>query len=149
MQNMPNLNLIKFVKSLNTKEARLVEDYIQSVNLLSGNIDESKQLKLFRFIIDHSTEPSEKEISGFIGTKNISSLKYHLSEKIFDALCLNKYISDTDLFNAHDIEIFSLKKKMLLAKMLMRTQNQGKTETIEFLLEEIIKKGKEIESYDI
>lgn len=146
---MSNIHLDRFIQSLSPKEIRVIEDHISSISALSGNPDESKQLKYFRHVLESKgKEINPKEISS-VGSSNLSSLKYHLSEKMYDALILTKHLQDENIFNLHDQIIFYLKKKILLAKTLLRTQNQGRTETIDVLLSEIIKQAKENEVYDV
>lgn len=148
---MAAIHIVKFIQSLNEKEIQVIDDHIQSIYLLSGsNLGESKQLKLFRFITQNKNrELSDSELSKYVATPNLASLKYLLSEKIYDALLLNKHIQDKDIFNYREQIVFSLKKKILLIKSLYRVLNQGRTETINFLLAETIKLAKENEVFDV
>jgi hypothetical protein len=142
--------VITFIQSLSPKEVRVVEDHISSVSALSGSSDESKQLKLFKLIAE-SKDPiiDEKEILKKVGTSNLSSLLYHLSDKIQDALLLTKHLQNSDIFDEREQIVFDLKKKILLIKVLYRTLNQGKTETIDTLLQETIRIAKEYEVMDV
>ncbi|HET6224797.1 MAG TPA: hypothetical protein VFF27_00865 [Bacteroidia bacterium] len=148
---MAAVHIVKFIQSLNDKEAQIIDDHIQSIYLLSGSNDgESKQIKLFRYIIQNKNrELTDPELSKHVGTSNIASLKYLLSEKIYDALLLNKHIENKAVFNPREQIVFSLKKKILLIKTLFRTMNQGRTDTINFLLSETIKIATENEVYDV
>ena len=148
---MAAIHIVKFIQSLNEKEAQVIDDHIQSIYLLSGsNAGESKQLKLFRYIIQNKNRDiTDSELSKHVETPNLASLKYLLSEKIYDALLLNKHIEDKTMFNYREQVVFGLKKKILLVKSLYRVLNQGRTETINFLLAEIIKLSKENEVFDV
>lgn len=146
---MSNIHLDRFIQSLSPKEIRVIEDHISSISALSGNPDESKQLKYFRHVLESKgKEINPKEISS-VGSSNLSSLKYHLSEKIYDGLLLSKHIQNEELFSEREQVLFSLKKKILLIKILYRTLNQGRTETIDILLQETIKEARENEIYDV
>jgi tetratricopeptide (TPR) repeat protein len=149
---MAAIHIVKFIQSLNEKEIQVIDDYIQSIFLLSGSTtgEESKQLKLFRFITTNKDRQlQDTELAKHISTNNLSSLKYLLSEKIYDALLLSKHIENDAIFNHREQMVFSLKKKIILIKSLYRVLNQGRTETINFLLSETIKLAKENEIYDV
>jgi tetratricopeptide (TPR) repeat protein len=148
---MAAIHIVKFIQSLNEKEIQVIDDHIQSIYLLSGsNADESKQLKLFRFITSNKERLlTDAELSKHISSKNLASLKYLLSEKIYDALLLNKHIENKAVFSQREQIVFSLKKKILLIKALYRTLNQGRIETINFLILETIKTAKENQVYDV
>jgi hypothetical protein len=148
---MAAIHIVKFIQSLNDKEIQVIDDHIQSIYLLSGsNAAESKQLKLFRYITANSERLlTDSELSKHVSTSNLASLKYLLTEKIYDALLLNKHIENEAIFNPSDKVVFILKKKILLIKSLYKTLNQGRIETINFLLSETIKLAKENEVYDI
>lgn len=148
---MAAVHIVKFIQSLNAKEIQVIDDHIQSIYLLSGsNAEESKQLKLFRFItLNNEREISDAELTKHVSTSNLSSLKYLLTEKIYDALLLNKHIENKTVFNPREQIVFGLKKKILLIKCLHRTLNQGRIETVIFLLAETIKISKENEVYDV
>jgi tetratricopeptide (TPR) repeat protein len=148
---MAAIHIVKFIQSLNEREIQVIEDHIKSIYLLSGsNVNESKQLKLFQFIAANNKKAlTDPELSKHVATTNLASLKYLLSEKIYDALLLNKYIEDKTVFNYREQTVLTLKKKILLIKALSRTLNQGRTETVNFLLAETIKLAKENEIYDV
>ena len=148
---MAAIHIVKFIQSLNEKEIQVIDDYIQSIYLLSGsNTGESKQLKLFRYITQNKNiELPDSELSKFVGTSNLASLKYLLSEKIYDALLLNKHIQNETVFSPREQIVFSLKKKALLIKTLYRTLNQGRIETVNFMVSETIKLAKENEVFDV
>jgi tetratricopeptide (TPR) repeat protein len=148
---MAAIHIVKFIQSLNEREIQVIEDHIKSIYLLSGsNANESKQLKLFQFIASNNKRVlTDPELSKHVATPNLASLKYLLSEKIYDALLLNKYIEDKTVFNYREQMVLTLKKKILLIKTLSRTLNQGRTETVNFLLAETIKLAKENEIYDV
>ncbi|HSH67903.1 MAG TPA: hypothetical protein VLB84_19335 [Bacteroidia bacterium] len=148
---MAAIHIVKFIQSLNEKEIKVIDDHIQSIYLLSGsNSGESKQLKLFRFItLNNKRELTDSELSKHVSTQNLASLKYLLSEKIYDALLLNKHIGNNAVFNPREQIVFSLKKKTLLIKSLYRTLNQGRIETLNFLISETIKLAKENEVFDV
>jgi hypothetical protein len=149
---MAAIHIVKFIQSLNEREIQVIDDHIHSIYLLSGSnsADESKQLKLFRYITNNKERQlTDAELSKHISSKNLASLKYLLSEKIYDALLLNKHIENKAVFNPREQIVFTLKKKILLIKSLYRVLNQGRTETINFLLTETIKLAKENEIYDV
>lgn len=148
---MAAIHIVKFIQSLNEKEIQVIDDHIQSIYLLSGsNTEESKQLKLFRFIKDNrNRQLSDAELSKHVSTANLPSLKYLLSEKIYDALLHNKHIENKSIFSQREQIAFSLKKKVLLIKALYRTLNQGRIETINFLISETIKVAIENQVYDV
>ncbi len=148
---MSAVHIVKFIQSLNAKEIQVVDDHIQSIYLLSGsNSDESKQLKLFRYITQNNERQlPDTELTKEVSTANLASLKYLLSEKIYDALLLNKHIENKTVFNPREQIVFTLKKKILLIKTLYRTLNQGRTETVSFLLAETIKTAKKNEVFDV
>lgn len=148
---MAAIHIVKFIQSLNEKEIQVIDDHVQSIYLLSGsNIEESKQLKLFRYIASNKDKPlADTELAKEVGTTNLASLKYLLTEKIYDALLLSKHIENKTIFNESQQIYFTLKKKIILVKTLYRTLTQGRIETINFLLAEVIKIAKENEIYDI
>lgn len=149
---MAAIHIVKFIQSLNEKEIQVIDDHIHSIYLLSGanSIEESKQLKLFRFITTNKeTLLSDSELAKHVGTTNLASLKYLLTEKIYDALLLSKHIENKTIFGPREQITLSLKKKLILIRSLSRTQNQGRIETTNFLLAETIKVAKEYEAYDI
>lgn len=148
---MAAIHIVKFIQSLNEKEIQVIDDHIQSIYLLSGsNAGESKQLKLFRFITSNKDRiVTDSELSKHVATPNLASLKYLLSEKIYDALLLNKHLESNAVFSPREQIVFALKKKTLLIKSLYRTLNQGRIETLNFMLAETIKLAKENEVYDV
>lgn len=147
---MSNIHIDRFIQSLSPKEIRVIEDHISNVTALSGNPDESKQLKYFRHILYcKGKNIDQKDLIEVVGSSNLSSLKYHLTEKIYDALLLSKHIQNEDFFSEREQIVFALKKKILLVKILYRTLNQGRSETIDFLLNETIKTSEENEVFDV
>lgn len=149
---MAAVHIVKFIQSLNEKEIQVIDDHIHSIFLLSGSnsAEESKQLKLFRFITTNKDRLlSDSELSKHVGTANLASLKYLLTEKIYDALLLNKHLENKLIFNHKEQVVFTLKKKILLIKSLYRTQNDGRIETVNVLLAETIKLAKENEVFDV
>ena len=149
---MAAIHIVKFIQSLNEKEIQIIDDHIQSIYLLSrsSSTNDSKQLKLFRFISSNKDRVlTDNELSKHIGTVNLSSLKYLLSEKIYDALLLSKHIENKTIYTKNQQIYFTLKKRIILVKTLYRTLTQGRIETINFLLTETIKTAKENEIYDV
>lgn len=149
---MAAVHIVKFIQSLNEKEIQVIDDHIQSIYLLSGSnsTEESKQLKLFRFVSGNKNRTlTDAELIKHVSTSNLASLKYLLSEKIYDALLLNKHIQNKSIFSPREQIVFTLKKKILLIKSLSRTLNQGRIETVNFLLSETIKTSKENEVFDV
>lgn len=146
-----NLHIVKLIQSLNDKEIQIIDDYLQSVYLLSkSKKKESKQLMLFRYVASNKEKlVTDNELIKKIATKDIYSQKYSLSIKIYDALLLSKHIENKDIFNEREQIVFSLKKRILLIKSLRRSSNQGRIETINLLLRETIKVAKDNQVYDV
>lgn len=145
---MSAIRIENLIRSLNSKEISIIDDHIHSLAILSGSSDETKQLKYFRLVVEKK-EISKKEISKSIGSVDIPSLKRHLSIKIYDALLHSKHIHNPEIFSNREQIVFDLKKKILTIKILYRSLNQGRSETIEFLLNETVKIAKKNEVFDV
>jgi hypothetical protein len=76
-------------------------------------------------------------------------LKSRLFDKVKDALLSDNHFENDLVFNYREQVVFTLKKKVLLIKSLYRTLNQGRIETINFLIVETIKLAEENEVYDV
>jgi hypothetical protein len=108
-----NLHIVKFIQSLNAIEIQIIDDYLQSIYLLSNSKKkESKQLMLFRYISSNKEKLiTDNELIKNTGIKDIYSQKYSLSIKIYDALLLSKHLENKEIFNDREQIVFSLKKK--------------------------------------
>lgn len=147
---MANLHIIPFIQNLTPAEIRLAEDYISKSAPLVAKEEDGKELTLFRYIIkNNKKEITDEDIVKETKTVSPSHLKTNLFNKVLESLTLDKYITNTDFFSDSDIYSFTLRKKILIAKISLRTINPGKTATIHELLDEIITKSKEYELYDI
>jgi hypothetical protein len=146
-----NLHIVKFIQSLNAIEIQIIDDYLQSIYLLSNSKKkESKQLMLFRYISSNKEKLiTDNELIKNTGIKDIYSQKYSLSIKIYDALLLSKHLENKEIFNDREQIVFSLKKKILLIKSLRRSSNQGRMDTLNLLLTETIRLAKENQVYDV
>jgi len=148
---MANPHLITFIQSLSPIEVRLVEDHLNKTQaLVDPQKEEAMEVKLFKYLVTHKKDNvTDEQIIIETATKRVSDLKNNLFNKVLEALTLDKYITNTSLVNENDIIIFSLKKKLLACKVSIRIVNEGKTEAIHELLNDIINKAKEYELYDI
>jgi tetratricopeptide (TPR) repeat protein len=147
---MANPHLISFIQSLNPVEIRLVEDHLNRTHSIIDNSLVTLELQLFQFIIHHKKEIITDEIiEKRIGAKRITDLKNNLFNKIIEAITLDKYILNTELFNESDSLNFDLRKKLLFCKVSLRALSQGKTEAINELLNCIIADAKKFEIYDV
>ncbi|HEX8515913.1 MAG TPA: hypothetical protein VF868_06920 [Bacteroidia bacterium] len=146
---MANPHIISFIQGLSHLEARLVEEHLNKSHSLFDGKNEVLEIKLFKYIIQHKKELiSDEMIISETGVKRVTDLKNNLYSKVLEAITLDKYILNNELFNEADAISFSLKKKLLVCKVSIRILSQGKTEAIHELLNEIISKAKEYEMYD-
>lgn len=146
---MANSHIFSFVQGLSSIEIRLVEEYLNKSQALFEK-NELMEVTLFKFILKYKTEKiTDEMIIKETGTKRVADLKNNLFNKVLEALTLDKYITNVEVFNQNDIVNFTLRKKLLICKISLRSSNPGKTETIIDLLNEIITKSKESELYEI
>jgi hypothetical protein len=146
---MANPHIINFIQGLSPIENRLVEEYLNKSQALFDS-NELMEVKLFKYIASHQKEKIDDDlIINITGTKRVTDLKNNLFNKVQEALTLDKYITNKEIFGENDIYSFTLRKKLLQCKIFLRTTNPGKTETIVELLNDIIEKSKEFELYDI
>jgi hypothetical protein len=149
---MANTHINQFIQSLSVAEIKLVEDHLQKSRSVIANEDgeEMMELKLFKLLISNKNKNiTDEEIIKATHTKRAASLKTNLYQKVLEAFSFDKHITNTDLFNEYDSISFKLKKKLLIFKILHRSSNQGKTEAMHELLNEIIHTAKEYEVYDV
>ena len=148
---MANPYINQLVQSLSSNEIKIVEDYFQKLKPLFENGDgELKELKLFKLLTNNKDKIiDDAEIVEKTQTARANMLKNNLLDKVFEALTFDKHITNTAIFNENDIIAFTLKKKLLVFKILFRSLNQGKTEALYELLNRIIDSAKEYEVYDI
>lgn len=143
--------IFDFIRSLNKTEIKSVQDYLKIISeLSSSNIDEAMQLKLFAYLIDRNNDmESEETIAKVINTKNISSLKNELIEKISEALILNRHIHKNPQLSSHIEIIYKLKKELLFLRISGRNNDKKRTTFILRLFSDIINKSKKNEAYDV
>jgi tetratricopeptide (TPR) repeat protein len=148
---MANPHIISFIRGLSAAERRLVEEHLsKSQALFEESNHELMELKLFKFILVHESDIiTDEEIINETSSKRVTDLKNNLFQKVLEALTLDKYITNSTLFNEHDRIFFQLKKKLLLCRITLRTANQKKTEALNVLLDEIIDKAKSFEIYEV
>jgi len=148
---MANLHIISFIKGLSSAETRLVEDYLNKTqSLFESDNHEGMEVKLFKYLIAHKEDNiSDEEIAKETGSKRVTDLKNNLFSKVLEALSQDKYITNPDHFDLNDNVNFTLRKKLFLCKIFLRTTNPNKTETIKELLNEITEKAAQFELYDI
>lgn len=142
----------QLIQNLSGSEIKIIEDYFQKLKpLFGGNEgDELKELKLFKLLTaNKNVVISDAEILEKTQTARVNMLKNNLLEKVFEALTFDKHITNTNIFNEYDIITFRLKKKLLVFKILFRSLNQGKTEALYEVLNQIIDTAKEYEVYDV
>lgn len=107
------------------------------------------ELQLFKYLTkNNKQEISNEMLIAATGTKRVTDLKNNLFSKAMEVITSEKLITNRNIFNDYDISVFQLKKKLLAFKVSSRSQNQGKTETLNVWLDNIIEKAKELESYD-
>jgi len=139
-------HITDFIQSLNSEELKIVTKH------LTRSKDKTKIGKLLTLLTKEPKKGfSDKELGQLMDNTaaTIRVLKSRLFDNIKEALVLNEYFENGQVFNHREQIVFTLKKKILLIKTLFRTMNQGKTETINFLLSETIKIAKENEVYDV
>lgn len=147
---MANHHIISFIQNLSPVEIRQVEDYLSKSLALFKTEEEGKELRLFKFLINNKNRTiTEQDINLEIQTASSPHLKNNLFSKVLESLTLDKYINNTEVFSQNDIVNFTLRKKILVCKIALRTLNPGKIETIKELLNDTIEKAKEFELYDI
>ncbi|MCW3082706.1 MAG: hypothetical protein JWP12_72 [Bacteroidetes bacterium] len=149
---MANPHLINFIQGLSPVEIRLVEDHLNKTQALfdHNNKDGLMEIKLFKYIVANKKENiTDDLIASETGTKRVSDLKNNLFSKVLESLTLDKYITNSSLFNENDSIHFILKKKLLACRISIRSISEGKTETIDELLNDIIAKAKEFELYEV
>lgn len=148
---MANLHLINFIQGLSALEIRLVEDHLNKTQALFDNHkDGLMEIRLFKYIVANKKENiTDEMIFAETGAKRISDLKNNLFSKVLESLTLDKYITNTSLFNENESIYFVLKKKLLACRISIRSISEGKTETIDELLNDVIAKARDFEMYEI
>ncbi len=142
----------QLIQSLSANEIRVVDDYLQKLKPLFNKEEagELKEIKLFKLLtVNKNRTITDAEIIQVTKTERAASLKTNLYHKVIEALTFDKHITNTAIFNEYDITSFTLKKKLLFFNVSLRSLNQGKTEALNELLNEIINTGKEYELYDV
>lgn len=149
---MANTHINQFIQSLSTTEIKLVEDHLQKSRSVVANEEgeEMMEIKLFKLLISNKNKTiTDDDIIKTTRTKRAASLKTNLYQKVLEAFSFDKHISNVDIFDEYDRISFVLKKKLLIFKILHRSSNQGKTEAMHELLNEIIDTAKEYEVYEV
>lgn len=148
---MANSHIISLIQGLSSLEIRLIEEHLNKTQALFEKDNYmAMEIKLFKYIVANKQEIiTDDIIISQTGTKRTTDLKNNLFSKVLEALTQDKYITNTELFNQIDIANFTLRKKLLISKISIRTSNSNKTETIHVLLNEIIEEAKKYELYDI
>lgn len=148
---MANTHINQLIQSLSSAEIKIVDDYLQKLKPLFDNKgEEIKELKLFKLLTNNKDKViTDADIVKETNTKHVTSLKRNLYHKVLEAFSFDKHITNTNLFNDYDITSFTLKKKLLIFKVLLRSSNQGKTEALYELLNEIIDTAKEYQLYEV
>ena len=149
---MANHHIITFIQSLTDIEIKIVEEHLHKSQPLFATDKNtvSKEFRLFKYIISNKTiSITDDDILKEIPTKDISNLKKDLYDKVIEPLTFDKYITNSAIFNDNSILIFKLKKKLLVFRILLHSQNQKRIEATEHLLNEIIGEAKANEIYDI
>ncbi|MGQ0827541.1 MAG: tetratricopeptide repeat protein [Bacteroidota bacterium] len=148
---MANFYIIKFIQNLSTVEISIIREHLKNIRtLFPSENKEIKEVKFFEYLMANKYKSiTDIDIAKEIQTTDVRHLKHNLYNKVTEALIFDKYISNSDTFNEYDIISFRLKKKLLLFKIQLRVLNQGKTEALNELLNEIIDTAKEYEVYDV
>ncbi len=143
--------IFDFIRSLNKTEIKSVQDYLKVISeLSSSSVDDALQIKLFNFLIsENSVLENEEGMAKHIGTKNISSLKNELIEKISEALTLNRHINANPDFTEQIENVYKLKKKLLFLRISARSNSKMKAEFSLRLFSDIVNLSKKHEAYDI
>jgi len=148
---MANLHIVPFIQSLSDIETRIVEDYLQKSQPLFSKEEnkESKELTLFRFITANRQKSiTDEDILSHVDIRDLSHLKVHLYNKALEALTSDKFLENSSVFNDYDTAILSLKKKLLIFKISLRSISHGKTEALKELLNDVIEGALDYEAYD-
>ncbi|MGZ6540143.1 MAG: hypothetical protein ACXVEB_17340, partial [Bacteroidia bacterium] len=77
------------------------------------------------------------------------TMRSRIFDKSIDALILDKHISNKNLYNEHDQLVFKLKKRLLHFRVLLKSLNQGRVNSLKSILNAIIKDAKDNEVYDV
>jgi hypothetical protein len=140
-----------FIQSLSSEEIKIVREYVYRSNT-RPILGENKIEKLFNTLVaDPEKKYTDRELSGILESDGgaLRILKSRLFDKVKEALLSDNHFENDLVFNYREKIVFSLKKKILLAKCLYRTLNQGRIATIRTLLAETIKIAQENEVYDV
>ncbi|MGQ0827537.1 MAG: hypothetical protein ACT4ON_03975 [Bacteroidota bacterium] len=149
---MANTHINQFIQNLSENEIKLVEEHLQKLKPLFNNEsdEEIKYLTVFKLLTTNKNKIfTDDEILKHVPSGRIAALKTNLYQKVLEAFSFDKHISNTGIFNEYDSISFILKKRLLIFKILLRSSNQGKTEALHELLNEIINTAKEYEIYEV
>lgn len=140
-----------FIRSFSDIEIKMMRDYFKmSLASTSAELETAKYIKLFEAIIDEKLEiNSEKQLAEIVGTKNLTSLKYILVNKIEDAFMLEKNIENNSLLENIAKDGLALQKKALFLFTLFRLNHQKRIDFTFHLFNDIINTAKKRESYSI
>ncbi|MFL5763810.1 MAG: tetratricopeptide repeat protein [Bacteroidia bacterium] len=148
---MANTHIFTFIQYLTEIETRIAEDHLSKSQGLFANENgtDSKELALFKYLIaNRSRTVTDKEVTAHLDVKDLSHLKTHLYNKVLESLSHDKFITNASVFNSYDTAVISLKKQLLIIKISLRSVNEGKTEALKDLLNNVIDKAFEYEAYD-
>jgi tetratricopeptide (TPR) repeat protein len=141
-----------FIQSLNPNEIRVIEEHLQKSTTVGNPSEENKDLKLFKALASNPDKTFlEEDLSSIMGSTDgaLRVLKSRMFDKVLEALTHDNHILNIDQFNEFDSIIFSLKKKLLIFKIVYRSLNQRKVAMAFELLNEIIEVSKEYEVYEV
>ncbi len=145
---MAHPHIVNFINNLSENEIQIAEEHLKKSTSFSSRLQ--KILKLFELLIANKDKqiPDNKlcnELNCSTGALRV--LKSRLLEKVLEAFTFDKHIYNTNIFSEYDIMTFKLRKKLLILKILSRSLNQGKTEILYEILNQIIDTAKEYEAY--
>lgn len=134
---MPSPYIEDLLSNLNLSEKKSISHFFSN----KGNSDEL----LVRKYIEVSTIPNSEPINKKINY----TLKSRAFESITDILTSNYHIQNKENFASHDQILLRLKKKILLARILSKNLNQGKTAPFKTILNSIITEAEKNEVYEV
>ena len=126
------------LKNLNEHEQSSILDYFNS----SGSEKAPVSLNYLSALFHKETNASETP-------KINNTLRSRLFDKTIEALTTQRHISNKALFNEHEQLVFLLKKRILHFRILFKSPNPGKVNSLKSILNGIIKDAKENEIYDV
>ena len=112
---------------------------------------------LFRSLNDRENDVSlsylrsvfSKEPAPAASTAAKDTLRSRLFDKSVDALITERHVANKILHSEHDQIVFRLKKRLLHFRILLRSLNQGRVNSLRSILNGIISDASENEVYDV